>query len=246
MKRKRLFLPVLLIFTLAFVLSACGTGATDSQASSQTVDSQSTVSVESATESTSEAPAPTPVANSETVASEAEAPESSEIADEDTSTGGKTLIAYFSKTGNTQTVADMIADSTGGELFLVETVDSYPESYDETVEIAAEELEQNARPALSTHVEDMSQYDVIYVGYPIWWGTMPMSMYTFLEEYDLSGKTIIPFATHAGSGMGTSQEDLTALLPDSTVLEGIAISGSRAADAQADVEAWVDGLDVQG
>ena len=139
----------------------------------------------------------------------------------------------------------MIAEQTGGALFKVETVTPYPEDYDETVDIAREEQDNNARPELSTHVEDMSRYDVIYLGYPNWWGTMPQAMFTFLEEYDFSGKTIIPFCTHGGSALGRSEEDIAELVPDARLLSGLAVSGSRVDDAQADVEEWLNGLEVE-
>ena len=175
-------------------------------------------------------------------------PNSVQTTDESNDASGtqsqKILIAYFSKTGNTQTVANMIAQETGGTLFKVETVTPYPEDYDQTVDIAREEQDSNARPALSTHVENMAEYDIIFLGYPNWWGTMPQAMFTFLEEYDLSGKTIIPFCTHGGSALGRSEGDIAELCPDSTLLDGLAISGSRAAAASDEVKEWVDGLNI--
>lgn len=160
------------------------------------------------------------------------------------SSGGNILIAYFSKTGNTETIANMIAEQTGGELFKVETVTPYPDDYNETVDIAREEQDNDARPELSTHVEDMSQYDIIYLGYPNWWGTMPQAMFTFLEEYDFSGKTIIPFCTHGGSALGRSEEDIAELVPDAILLEGLAVSGSSVDSAQGTVEEWLNSLEI--
>lgn len=162
-----------------------------------------------------------------------------------TSTSGtRILIAFFSRAGenynvgfiekgNTQVIAEIIAEKTGGDLFKIETVIPYPESYDETTDIAKREQEENARPELSTHVENMDQYDIILLGYPNWWGTMPMALFTFLEEYDFSGKTIIPFATHEGSGLGRSKSDITELMPDVTLGEGLAIRGSNVNSEQA-------------
>lgn len=161
------------------------------------------------------------------------------------SSNGNVLIAYFSKTGNTETIANMIAGQTGGELFKVETVIPYPEDYDETVDIAREEQDNDARPELSTHVEDMSQYDIIYLGYPNWWGTMPQAMFTFLEEYDFSGKTTIPFCTHGGSALGRSEGDIASLVPDATLLERLAVRGTDVDNAQADVEEWISSLTTE-
>lgn len=164
--------------------------------------------------------------------------------DESGTESQKILIVYFSKTGNTQTVAGMIAEETGGTLFKVETVTPYPEDYDETVDIARDEQDNNARPELSTHVENMEDYDIIFLGYPNWWGTMPQAMFTFLEEYDFNGKTIIPFCTHGGSALGRSEGDIADLCPDSILLDGLAIRGSSADDAGSKVKEWVEALNI--
>ena len=154
------------------------------------------------------------------------------------------LIAYFSRTGNTEAVARMIAEETGGTLFPVTTVESYPSDYTEATNVARAEQEQNARPELAVHVDAMEEYDVIFLGYPIWWGTMPMAMWTFLEEYDVTGKTIVPFCTHGGSGFGRSISDITTLAPGATLRDGFACPGSSARDAGDDVAAWVAGLNL--
>ncbi len=157
----------------------------------------------------------------------------------------RTLIAYFSRTGNTETIAKMIAAETGGTLFRITTVASYPSDYTETTEVASDEQKNNARPELATHVENIDQYDVIYLGYPIWWGTMPMAMFTFLEEYNFSGKTIVPFCTHGGSSFGRSITDITSLAPSATLLDGFEVRGSSAANAGNDVKNWIAGLNLQ-
>ena len=218
-------LSAVLMLALAFSLAACSNNTQPEETPNST---QSEENTSPSSESTS---------GSETVE-----PDST---DDPASSEGNVLIAYFSKTGNTETIANMIAGQTGGELFKVETVTPYPEDYDETVDIAREEQDNNARPELSTHVEDMSQYDVIYLGYPNWWGTMPQAMFTFLEEYDFSGKTIVPFCTHGGSALGRSEGDIATLVPGATLLEGLAVSGSRVDDAQADVEEWLNSLELE-
>ncbi|MDO4272125.1 MAG: flavodoxin [Eubacteriales bacterium] len=219
-------LSIILTLVLAFSLAACGTGNTQPEETANPPQSDENTSTD----------------NEATDDSKTEESESTADA---ASAQGKVLVAYFSKTGNTETIANMIAGQTGGELFKVETVTPYPEDYDETVDIAREEQDNDARPELSTHVEDMSQYDVIYLGYPNWWGTMPQAMFTFLEEYDFSGKTIIPFCTHGGSALGRSEGDIASLVPDALLLDGLAVSGSSVDGAQADVEEWLNGLGLE-
>ncbi len=152
----------------------------------------------------------------------------------------KVLIAYFSKTNNTATVAREIQAQVGGDLFQVEAQQPYPDDYRETTRVADVELKNNARPALARTMsaDDMAKYDVIFVGYPIWWGTMPMVMFTFLEQYNLSGKTIIPFCTHGGSGIARGPADIAKSCPGSTVDKAIAIRGDGVGQAGA-ISGWL-------
>jgi len=166
------------------------------------------------------------------------------------------LIAYYSRkgnnyaggnivdlpVGNTEVIAKKIKDLTGGDLFEINTVKSYPADYTETTKVAKDELRKNARPELTFKVKNIDDYDVIYLGYPNWWGTFPMAVFTFLEEYNLSGKTIIPFCTHEGSGIGRSESDIKKLCPDAKVLPGIAIWGGTVAGADNFVENWLKKL----
>lgn len=152
---------------------------------------------------------------------------------------GKTLVVYYSHTGNTQAVATRIQSLTGADIFRIETVKSYPADYRALTEEAKKELNENARPELTATVSDMDGYDVIYIGYPNWWGTMPMAVFTFLDSYKLAGKTIIPFCTHEGSGLGNSLRDLQRLCPESTVAKGLAIRGSAASSSGSQVESWI-------
>lgn len=165
----------------------------------------------------------------------------------------KCLIAYYSRAGNnyvggsivnlpvgnTEVVAKTIQKLTGGEMFRIDTLKAYPEDYHKTTDVARQELRQNIRPELTGHVEAMADYSVVYLGYPNWWGTMPMAVYTFLESYDLSGKTIIPFCTHEGSGMEHSEKDIRKLCANSTVLKGLPIQGSGVRRAKNHIEAWL-------
>lgn len=163
------------------------------------------------------------------------------------------LVAVFSKTGeqynvgviqegNTMIVAKMIVAATGADLFEIRPAKAYPESYDETTDVAKKELRAGARPELAED-KDIGAYDTVFLGYPIWWGEMPTAVFTFLESHDWKGKTVIPFATHEGSGMGRTQESLRKTLPDATILSGLAVRGAVAqnerAQAQQAVTEWL-------
>lgn len=170
----------------------------------------------------------------------------------------KSLIAYFSRKGNnyvggsivnlpignTEVTAKKIQKLTGSDIFQIKTAKSYPEDYTETTNAAQEEQRKNARPELAETVDNMDSYDVIYIGYPNWYGTMPMAMFTFLEEYDFSGKTIAPFCTHEGSGMGSSEHDIKKLCPKANVLPGLAIRGGSVERADKDITNWLKKLDL--
>ena len=170
----------------------------------------------------------------------------------------KSLIAYFSRNGNnyvggsivnlpignTEVIAKKMQKVTGSDLFYIETVKSYPDDYTETTNVAKEEKSKNARPELTGKVGDMDSYDVIFIGYPNWYGTMPMAVLTFLEAYDFSGKTIVPYCTHEGSGMGSSERDIKKLCPNAKVLSGLAIRDGSVSKADKDVSNWLKKLDL--
>ena len=145
-------------------------------------------------------------------------------------------------TGNTGAVAHMIGEETGGELFSIRTVEKYPDSYDDTLDQGQEEQREDTRPQLETHIENLEDYGTVFLGYPNWWGDMPMAVYSFLEEYDLSGKAVIPFVTSGGSGFSDTVSRIEELQPDADVQEGIAISASGAMDAREEIGSWLDEL----
>ena len=153
----------------------------------------------------------------------------------------KILIAFFSKTNNTKTIAEYIHSLAGGDMFHITTKNPYPAAYDETLKVARAERDSNARPELATVIspEDMAKYDVIFLGHPNWFGTIPMVIHTFLEQHDLSGKTVVPFCTHGRGGAGRSVSDITNLCPNSTILQGFATEGNAANKAQNDVAVWL-------
>jgi len=170
----------------------------------------------------------------------------------------KSLSVYFSRKGNnyldgsivnlpignTEVIARKIQGLTGSDLFHIRTVTPYPEDYTETTRVAQDELSGNARPELTETIRDMASYEVIYLGYPNWWGTMPMAVFTFLDSYDFSGKTIVPYCTHEGSGLGSSERDIRKLCPTAKVMAGLAIKGSTVARADNDVANWLKKLDL--
>lgn len=145
-------------------------------------------------------------------------------------------------TGNTGVVADMIAQATGADLFSIRTVEQYPDTYDATLDQGQQEQSDGARPELATHLENLDSYDTIFLGFPNWWGDMPMAVYTFLDEVDLSGKTVIPFVTSGGSGFSNTISTIQQMEPQATVQEGLSIGGSSATGAQQQVESWLSEL----
>lgn len=177
-------------------------------------------------------------------------------------TEGKKLVVFFSHTGenynvgyiekgNTHIIADMIADATGADRFEIVPEKGYPkDSYDECIEIAKNEKQTNARPAVKGDVK-VEDYDVIFLGYPNWWGEAPMAVYTFIEKHDWNGKTVIPFITHEGSGMGGTDRKIAAACKgaDTAVGKGLAIQGKVAqtnqSSAQRSVDNWLKGLGMK-
>ena len=173
------------------------------------------------------------------------------------SDGKNILVAYFSRAdenynvgtiekGNTQIVAEYIADEVGADSFHIETVTPYPADYNDCCDVAKKELADKARPEIKGGVENMEQYDIVFLGYPIWWGDMPMAVYTFMDSYDFSDKVVIPFNTHEGSGESGTYSAIGSYLPNAQVLDGMAIQGKTAqefsTDTQQSVREWLDGL----
>ena len=140
--------------------------------------------------------------------------------------------------GNTEIVAEFIQKAVGGDLFEVDTLTPYATDYYACIDEAKEELRVNARPAIKGYVADIAKYDTVFVGYPNWWGQMPMCMCTFLEHYDLTGKKIVPFCTNEGSGMGSSERQLKSVCKGALVATGLSIHGAEAAQSESKVAAW--------
>lgn len=255
--KKRIGLLLAALLTLS--LAACGSEREESsETESAPPGSQTSETEDTASEVTDPA-------SSDGEESVSEEPAAEEPAEE--GSGTNMLVAYFSyaenaalpdgvdasasasiqtwngeTTGNTGVVAAMIAEAAGADLFSIQTVEQYPDSYDATIDQGQEEQRADARPELATHVENLDDYDVIFLGFPNWWGDMPMAMYSFLDEVDLSGKTIVPFVTSGGSGFSNTINTIESMESGATVQKGLSISGSSAVNAQDQVTEWLSGL----
>ena len=238
-------LALLLAAMLPLSLTACASGSPAATAAP-------TQAPQSAAPAATDAPAETP----ETGEPETDQPEAADA--------GGILIAYFTAAensgvdavasasyttldgeavGRVQALAERIQQNVGGDLFSIRTSVVYPADGGELIDYAAQEQEENARPELTTHIENLDGYDTIFIGYPNWWAGLPMAVYSFFDEYDFSGKTIIPFNVHNGSRFSRTIQTIQELEPDATVLEdGFTVSEQTVAEAAEDVAAWLEGL----
>ena len=162
------------------------------------------------------------------------------------------IIIYFSRNGenyfggelkniekgNTQIIAEFIQKETNADTFKVEEQNTYPKDYMECIDIAKKEQQQNLRPEIKETLTDISQYKTVYIGFPNWWGTLPMPMWTQLEQLDFTSKTIKPFVTHEGSGFGSSIKDLEKLCKGAEIKKGLSVPGSNVNEAQNKVKLW--------
>ena len=148
--------------------------------------------------------------------------------------------------GNTAIVAEYIAQKTGVDMFEIKPATPYPDEYEACTELAKQELESNARPALTKNIDSLAQYDTIFVGYPIWWGALPRVVMTFLESNDFSGKKIIPFCTHGGSGLAGTEREIADTCPNAKILSGLAVVGKDVQNdfpaVQKEVDVWLTEL----
>lgn len=248
MKKKMRILSLLL--TALMVIGLGGCGSTDNSIEN-TATQNSTITNEQSAEAD----------KAETLTTgEAAKTEDQTVEPEPGIEGSDILVVYFSRTGeqytvgvidkgNTSIVAEMISEETGADLFeVIPEEDHYPMTYSELTDVAKQEQNDNARPAYAKDVPDLSQYSTIFIGAPVWWGDWPMIMYTFFEDNaeGLSGKTLIPFSTHEGSGLSGFDKKLSSACPDATVLDGLAIRGNDCQNDQDSVRKkvseWVTGL----
>ena len=235
MKRIKSIFSLIMMSAILLAMTACGSSAGDTPSMQGTSEN---------TETKQDVPETEDKTDSES--------ETTEITDDDSSGGSNVLVVYFSRTGeqytvgvidegNTAIVAKMIAEKTGADTFeILPETDYYPYTYAELTDVAKKEQNENARPAIKDALPDMSQYDTVFIGAPVWWGDWPMIMYTFFESADLSGKNLIPFSTHEGSGLSGFDKKLSSAVSDANVLTGLAIRGNDCQNDKTGVESKVD------
>ena len=228
------WISLLLALAMTLSLSACGNSGTQENTSEPPASVSGSIAEETPAPTYTEAPAEEPAEEPSEEPAESETPTA-----EDSSSA---LIAYFSWSGNTEQVAQIIQQETGGDLFEIAPATPYTNDYNELLDIAQQEQSDNARPELAGQVENWEQYDTIFVGYPNWWRDAPMAVYTFVESYDWDGKTLVPFNTSASGGFGRSLSGLEESASGATILEGISFTEHTLGDAQSEVTAWLDGL----
>lgn len=229
---------LLLAAVICTGLTACNTGNTE--ISQETVSQTETV-VEEDTSDTNDTI--TNDSESKILIAYFSLPENADTSGVDAVAGASIVLNNEKVLGNTEYMAYAIQEAVGGDLFRIETVQQYPLEHEPLVEMADEEQNGNARPELLNRVENMEQYDTIFLGYPNWWGDMPMPLYTFLEEYDLSGKTIIPFSSHGGSGFSRTESTIAQMQPNASVSEnGLTVSRNDVEDSYEDVFQWAENI----
>lgn len=171
-------------------------------------------------------------------------PETSDSNDMTTEEDNSVVVVDGEVLGNTQYMAYVIQESTGADIFRIEPSSPYPTDHSTLVDLAQAEQDANARPAIKDQIEDFSTYDTVFIGYPIWWSDMPMILHTFFDEYDFSGKTVIPFSTHGGSGFSGTPRAIAELEPNAQMLDGLTISRNQIQDARDEIITWINSLNI--
>lgn len=237
---------VILSIMLAASLPACGrTGRTDSQTEGNSVARTPAAQKDGTTNNTEEnnQAESSQTGNSNILIAYFIVPEDVEASGNDAVAGASIVVKDNERMGNTEYVAGIVQKTTGGDLFKIETKDAYPLEHDTLVDQAADEQDKNLRPELSGHIEDIGKYDTIILGYPNWWADLPMPVYSFLEEYDFSGKTIIPFVTHGGSGFSSTISTISELQPDADISSNtLSLPRQDVADGEEETREWAESL----
>ena len=221
---------VLLVLTLLLAFAACGSTNDESSSSApqQTSASNSAPAEESSR------------TNDSSASGEGACGSNSSFTPAET--GANALVVYFSWSGNTENVAKAIQSQTDSDIFEIVPATPYSDDYNTVLDVAREEQRSNARPAISGSIENIEQYDVIYVGFPNWWGDMPMILYTFFDTYDLSGKTVALFCTSGGSGLSGTVNEVKSLEPNATVTQGLHIGSGSSSNPDNAVSEWLNAL----
>ncbi len=156
----------------------------------------------------------------------------------------KILIAYYSYSGNTKSIAQKIQNQTGGDIFEIKTVKEYPKNYNEVVEQAKKEKASDFKPELQSKVDNIKDYDIVFIGTPVWWYTMAPALKSFIAENDLSGKTIVPFCTHGGGGESSTFTDIAKLAPNSKTVKGFSVYENGSSSTEKDIQNWLKSLNL--
>lgn len=239
---KRRFLIMLAVVMIISMFTGCGSASVknnqttknDSAEKSSDIDSSSNAVMEAVSNNTD---------NENILIAYFSVPENVDTDGIDANSGASIVVKNKDVLGNMQYMAMTIQEAIGGELFRIETTEEYPLEHETLVNQAKEEQNEDVRPELATYIENVEQYDIIFLGYPNWWGDMPQPLYTFLEEYDFSGKTIIPFNSHGGSGFSNTIEEIKKLQPNASVRDdGLCISRNDVADSEQEITDWAKGF----
>lgn len=227
------WISMLFLCTLLGTMTACSSGDTAEQPEQEPAQTETSGQEPEQTEASGQEPEDTKEPETEPESGEGNQPEGE---------GSHALVVYFSWSGNTENVANSIAAQTGADMFRIVPAEPYVDDYNTLLDIASEEKQNGARPEIADSIEDLGRYDVIYAGFPNWWGDMPMILYSFFDSYDLSGKTIAPFCTSGGSGLSDTENSIKALEPEAEVLEGLHIRDSASSDPDSAVGEWLGRL----
>lgn len=230
------FTSVLMVFTLA----ACGNNEEKQPLPKESIVSDSPASP------TQREPEEIESTDSNVLIAYFSMPEDVDISGVDAVSCASIVVRDEEQQGNTEYAAKIIQETVGGNLFRIETVQDYPLDHDSLVDQAADEKDESLRPELAGHIENMEQYDTVILGYPNWWGDLPMPVYTFLEGYDFSGKTIIPFVTHGGSGFSDTRNTISGLQPGADISENtLSLSRNDVAESEAEIRQWAESLNLK-
>ena len=239
---KRLFSIMLAVVVISSMFTGCGSSSAKNNQTTKNDSAEKSSDINSSSNAVTEA-VQNNTDNENILIAYFSVPENVDTDGIDANSGASIVVKNKDVLGNMQYMAMTIQEAIGGELFRIETKEKYPLEHETLVNQAKEEQNEEVRPELATHIENVEQYDIIFLGYPNWWGDMPQPLYTFLKEYDFSGKTIIPFNSHGGSGFSNTIEEIKKLQPNATVKDdGLSISRNDVADSEQEITDWAKGF----
>lgn len=239
---KRRFLIMLAVVMIISMFTGCGSASVKNNQTTKNDSTEKSSDIDSSSNAVTEA-VQNNTDNENILIAYFSVPENVDTDGIDANSGASIVVKNKDVLGNMQYMAMTIQEAIGGELFRIETTEEYPLEHETLVNQAKEEQNEDARPDLATHIENVEQYNIIFLGYPNWWGDMPQPLYTFLEEYDFSGKTIIPFNSYGGSGFSNTIEEIKKLQPNATVKDdGLSISRNDVADSEQEITDWAKGF----